>query len=210
VIGSEAIGLERFGVEWIDTLVMMVHPLPEGRDIALHRDVDATVASFEAVRPRAGHAWADLVGPLLRHKQLVRKVALSPLPPVAPALALAVRLRRSGIELARLMAGSAATFGQRILGGDEPAAYRGRRPPGWGSPDRAARETARGGSMEVDQQLVFRPVLELARYRTPLRGLSVASASVHPGPGVHGVCGAGAARAVQADASWVRPWRGPR
>jgi phytoene dehydrogenase-like protein len=78
------------------------------------------------------------------------------------------------------------------------------------------------GSMEVDQQLVFRPVLELARYRTPLRGLHVASASVRPGPGVHGacgagvaravqaVCGAGAARAVQADASWVRPWRGPR
>jgi phytoene dehydrogenase-like protein len=67
-----------------------------------------------------------------------------------------------------------------------------------------------GGSMEVDQQLVFRPVPKLARYRTPLRGLHVPSASVRPGPGVHGVCGAGAARAVQADASWVRPWRRPR
>jgi hypothetical protein len=29
----------------------MVHPLPEGRDIALHRDVDATVANLEAVAP---------------------------------------------------------------------------------------------------------------------------------------------------------------
>jgi phytoene dehydrogenase-like protein len=84
------------------------------------------------------------------------------------------------------------------------------------SPERLERENPSlvggdlgGGSMEVDQQLVFRPVLELARYRTPLRGLYVASASVHPGPGVHGVCGAGAARAVQADASWVRPWRRP-
>jgi phytoene dehydrogenase-like protein len=66
-----------------------------------------------------------------------------------------------------------------------------------------------GGSMEIDQQLVFRPAPELSRYRTPVRGLYVASASVHPGPGVHGVCGTGAARAVQADASWVRPWRGP-
>jgi phytoene dehydrogenase-like protein len=66
-----------------------------------------------------------------------------------------------------------------------------------------------GGSMEVDQQLIFRPVPELARYRTPLRGLYVASASVHPGPGVHGVCGTGAARAAQADASRVRPWRRP-
>jgi phytoene dehydrogenase-like protein len=123
----EAIGLERFGVEWIDTPVVMVHPLPEGRDVALHRDVDATVTSLEAARPGAGRAWADLVGPLLRHERLVRRVALSPLPPVAPALPLAVRLRRSGIELARLMAGSAATFGQNVMGGDEPAAWLGAR-----------------------------------------------------------------------------------
>jgi phytoene dehydrogenase-like protein len=121
----EAIGLERFGVEWIDTPIVMVHPLLEGRDVTLHRDLDATVASLEAVRPGAGRAWADLVGPLLRHERLVRKVALSPLPPVAPALALALRLRRSGIELARLMAGSAATFGQHVMGGDEPAAWLG-------------------------------------------------------------------------------------
>jgi phytoene dehydrogenase-like protein len=67
-----------------------------------------------------------------------------------------------------------------------------------------------GGSAEADQQLVFRPVPELSRYRTPVRGLYVASASVHPGPGVHGVCGAGAARAVRADASRLRPWRRPR
>jgi len=65
---------------------------------------------------------------------------------------------------------------------------------------------AEAGS-ELDQQLVIRPVLELSRYRTPLRGLYVASASVHPGPGVHGVCGAGAARAVRADAARLRSWR---
>jgi phytoene dehydrogenase-like protein len=64
-----------------------------------------------------------------------------------------------------------------------------------------------GGSTELDQQLVFRPVPEMARYRTPLRGLYVASASVHLGPGVHGVCGAGAARAVRAYAAGFRPWR---
>jgi phytoene dehydrogenase-like protein len=64
-----------------------------------------------------------------------------------------------------------------------------------------------GGSGELDQQLVFRPVPEMARYRTPLRGLYLASASVHPGPGVHGVPGAGAARAVRADAAGLRPWR---
>jgi phytoene dehydrogenase-like protein len=64
-----------------------------------------------------------------------------------------------------------------------------------------------GGSVEIDQQLIFRPALELARYRTPLRGLYLASASGHPGPGVHGTPGAGAARAALADASGLRPWR---
>ena len=64
-----------------------------------------------------------------------------------------------------------------------------------------------GGTVELDQQLVFRPAPELIRYRTPLRGLYVASSSIHPGPGVHGVCGAGAARAVLEDRSPLRFWR---
>ena len=36
----EAIGLERFGVEWVDTPVVMVHPLLDGRAVALHREVE--------------------------------------------------------------------------------------------------------------------------------------------------------------------------
>ncbi|HET6551763.1 MAG TPA: NAD(P)/FAD-dependent oxidoreductase [Solirubrobacter sp.] len=56
-----------------------------------------------------------------------------------------------------------------------------------------------GGSYEVDQQLIFRPAPELCRYRTPLRGLYMAGASVHPGGAVHGVSGRGAARALLFD-----------
>jgi phytoene dehydrogenase-like protein len=63
-----------------------------------------------------------------------------------------------------------------------------------------------GGSMELDQQLVFRPAPELCRYRTPLPGLYVAGASVHPGGAVHGMSGRGAARALVADRR-LRPWR---
>jgi phytoene dehydrogenase-like protein len=65
-----------------------------------------------------------------------------------------------------------------------------------------------GGSMELDQQLVFRPAPELARYRTPLRGLYVAGASIHPAGAVHGMSGRGAARALLADRR-VRRWRAP-
>jgi phytoene dehydrogenase-like protein len=63
-----------------------------------------------------------------------------------------------------------------------------------------------GGTMELDQQLVFRPAPELARYRTPIKGLYVAGASTHPGGAVHGMSGRAAARALLADRR-LRPWR---
>ena len=53
-----------------------------------------------------------------------------------------------------------------------------------------------GGTAQLHQQLVFRPVPGLARSETPIAGLFLASASAHPGGGVHGACGANAARAA--------------
>ena len=64
-----------------------------------------------------------------------------------------------------------------------------------------------GGSFELDQQLVFRPAPELSRYRSPLRGLYLGSASVHPGGATHGVPGREAARALLRDRSALRFWR---
>jgi phytoene dehydrogenase-like protein len=61
-----------------------------------------------------------------------------------------------------------------------------------------------GGSCEPDQLLIFRPAPELFRGRTPLPGLYVAGASVHPGGGVHGVSGASAARVLLTDRSPLR------
>ena len=55
-----------------------------------------------------------------------------------------------------------------------------------------------GGTNQLHQQLVFRPVPGLARPETPVRGLYLASSSAHPGGGVHGACGANAARAARA------------
>jgi phytoene dehydrogenase-like protein len=63
-----------------------------------------------------------------------------------------------------------------------------------------------GGSYELDQQLIFRPAPELCRYRTPLPGLYVTGASVHPGGSVQGMGGRSAARALIADRR-LRPWR---
>jgi phytoene dehydrogenase-like protein len=53
-----------------------------------------------------------------------------------------------------------------------------------------------GGTAQLHQQLVFRPVPGLGRAETPVGGLFLASASAHPGGGVHGACGNNAARAA--------------
>ena len=53
-----------------------------------------------------------------------------------------------------------------------------------------------GGTAQLHQQLVFRPVPGLGRAETPVRGLFLASASAHPGGGVHGAAGSNAARAA--------------
>jgi len=52
------------------------------------------------------------------------------------------------------------------------------------------------GTAQLHQQLVFRPVPGLGRPETPVRSLYLASASAHPGGGVHGAPGANAARAA--------------
>ena len=53
-----------------------------------------------------------------------------------------------------------------------------------------------GGTSRFHQQLIFRPFPGLGRTETRIRGLYLASASAHPGGGVHGAPGAIAARAM--------------
>lgn len=53
-----------------------------------------------------------------------------------------------------------------------------------------------GGTAQLHQQLVFRPVPGNGRAETPVDRLYLASASAHPGGGVHGGAGANAAHAA--------------
>ncbi|HMA47101.1 MAG TPA: NAD(P)/FAD-dependent oxidoreductase [Frankiaceae bacterium] len=62
-----------------------------------------------------------------------------------------------------------------------------------------------GGTSGLHQQVVFRPVPGLGRPETPVRGLYLASASAHPGGGVHGGPGALAARAALRHAGATGP-----
>lgn len=65
-----------------------------------------------------------------------------------------------------------------------------------------------GGTAQLHQQLIFRPVPGTGRAETPIKNLYLGSASAHPGGGVHGAPGMNAARAALAHAR-VRsllPW----
>ena len=62
-----------------------------------------------------------------------------------------------------------------------------------------------GGTAQLHQQLVFRPTPGLGGARTPVRRLYLASASAHPGGGVHGAPGAIAARTALIDRR-IKTW----
>jgi phytoene dehydrogenase-like protein len=64
-----------------------------------------------------------------------------------------------------------------------------------------------GGTSQLHQELVFRPVPGAGRAETPVRGLYLGSASAHPGGGVHGAPGMNAARAAVAHARLRLPSR---
>ena len=53
-----------------------------------------------------------------------------------------------------------------------------------------------GGTAQLQQELVFRPVPGLGRAETGVPGLYLGSSSAHPGGGVHGAAGMNAARAA--------------
>ena len=61
-----------------------------------------------------------------------------------------------------------------------------------------------GGTSQLHQELVFRPVPGLGRAETGVPGLYLGSASAHPGGGVHGAAGMNAARAALAHSRFRR------
>lgn len=107
--------LESEGLRWIRPGAIMAHPFEDGSAIALHGELEPTVASLEAASPGAGAAWRRLIEqyrPLAQH--LVDAV-LGPLPPLAQPAILALALRRDAMLLARRMAGSIQAFGSDVF-----------------------------------------------------------------------------------------------
>ncbi|MDQ6607353.1 MAG: NAD(P)/FAD-dependent oxidoreductase [Actinomycetota bacterium] len=116
--------LEAEGVRWVRPEAIMAHPFEDGTAIALHHELEPTVASLEATSPAAGAAWGELIE---QYRPLARRLVetiLGPLPPVRQPLALAAGLRRDTLLLARRMAGSIEAFGLDVFdGASRPTAW---------------------------------------------------------------------------------------
>jgi phytoene dehydrogenase-like protein len=77
--------------------------------------------------------------------------------------------------------------------------------------DNLAHGAVAGGTMQLFQQAIWRPVTGLGGPATHLDGLYHASAAVHPGGGVHGAAGFMAARAaLRQQRWWGKPTRSAR
>jgi phytoene dehydrogenase-like protein len=119
-----AMPLDRFGLEWVHPEACSAHPLPDGRAIALYRDVQRTAQSLDAVHAGDGDAWQAFVTPLLNAWEAVRATMMSGFPPLAGPVKL---LRAAGpVQLARfaaLLPGSARGLGRRLFQSPDARAW---------------------------------------------------------------------------------------
>ena len=112
------------GLEWVDPPVAMAHVLDGGgEEVALHRDLAATVDSLEACAPGAGAAWRELMRTLWPHRHALIRAGLARLPPVRAGAGLLARLRTRALELAPLALASSASLGRELFGNDHAAAW---------------------------------------------------------------------------------------
>ncbi|HTX31518.1 MAG TPA: NAD(P)/FAD-dependent oxidoreductase [Solirubrobacteraceae bacterium] len=111
-------------VEWVNPPLAMVHVTDEeGGEIALHRDLSATVESLCRYGPEAGRGWQELVETLWPQRERLVEAALGPMPPLAATAKLLTGLRARALDLAPMAVGSSAAVGRQLFGDDRAAAW---------------------------------------------------------------------------------------
>src|SRR5204863_3925928 len=82
---SPAFRALELNVEWVNPPIAMAHVFEDGGEVALHRDLAATIASLEGCAPGAGQAWRELVERLWPVRASLVQTALGTFPPLRPA-----------------------------------------------------------------------------------------------------------------------------
>ena len=89
--------LERYGLRWRRSPLVLAHPLPDGRCPVLSTDLDETAASLDAEAPGDGDAWRRLSGLWEQVGGPLLDALLTPFPPVRAGARLAARLGPAGL-----------------------------------------------------------------------------------------------------------------
>ncbi|HEU4657095.1 MAG TPA: NAD(P)/FAD-dependent oxidoreductase [Capillimicrobium sp.] len=117
-------GLERYGLRWVHPPACYAHPLPDGRAVALYRDLDATAASLDAVEPGDGDRWRAFAAPYLEHVRALRDTLLSGFPPLRGPLELGARMGpRALLDFAKLVLMPAQALATEVLRGQGNRAW---------------------------------------------------------------------------------------
>jgi phytoene dehydrogenase-like protein len=117
-------GLERHGLRWIHPAACLAHPLPDGRAVALYRDLDRTASSLEQIHAGDGERWRTFAAPFISHFDALRQTMLGGFPPVMGSLRLTTGLGPRGIlDFTRLLLTSAQALGEKLFEGDGARAW---------------------------------------------------------------------------------------
>jgi phytoene dehydrogenase-like protein len=117
-----AMELERWGVRWRQGPLVLAHPTPDGRCVALSRDIDETAASLDDYATGDGDAWRDLMRFWTRIEPPLLRGLATPVPPVRASISLLARLGPRGVrELGRMALQSVRSFTEERFEGEGAA-----------------------------------------------------------------------------------------
>jgi phytoene dehydrogenase-like protein len=118
----QAMELERWGVKWRRSPLVVAHPTRDGTCVSLSQDVDETAASFEAFAPGDGEAWRDVYARWQRIRDpLVDALFGGPFPPLRAGARLAGALRSELPRFARFGLLPVRRFAEEEFNGDGAA-----------------------------------------------------------------------------------------
>jgi phytoene dehydrogenase-like protein len=116
--------LHRHGLRWIHPGACYAHALPDGRSVALYRDLDRTVASLERSHNGDGRRWRAFAEPLLSNFDALARTMLGGFPPLAGAARMTARLGpRTMLDFARLVLMPAEALAGELFEGDGARAW---------------------------------------------------------------------------------------
>ena len=112
------LALDQYGLVWRHAPLVVAHALPNGKAVAVSRDLDQTAASLDADHPGDGDRWRQMFAKWRRIRQPLMDAFLRPFPPLRPATRLAAALGPAEmVRFARQMVLPVTRLGEELFEG---------------------------------------------------------------------------------------------